>query len=205
MHLGKLNLVSLLAALGLFFLPWIEVQCQGTALVQQTGLQAATKKVAVAETFEKMASQMSGPGVKTSNTEAKETKEWPIFLLASAGAAVLAFLLALGGIGSSGGSKASSFLAIIALALAITQMVVKFPMEKEMMAEMKNKNAPPSSAAEDPVSAQMGAQMSAQLEGMIKVKYLPAFWGYLAALAIPGLLGIIASPGRRETYPPPPQ
>lgn len=201
MHLGKLNLVSLLAALGLFFLPWIEIRCQDTSMVQQSGFQAVTKKIAMSEEFEKMGNQMSqmGGGATKTKNEPGDTKELPIYAVASIGVAALALLVALGGAGSPGGSKASSFLAIVALGLAIAQMVLKFPLEKEMLDKMKKDNAPPPGAAADPMAAQMGAQF----ENMIKVKYLPAFWGYLAALAIPGLLGFIATPGGR--YPAPPR
>lgn len=54
--LQKINLVTSLAALILFFLPWIDIQCSGKSMATQTGMQiiyGGASQAQDAEAFEK--------------------------------------------------------------------------------------------------------------------------------------------------------
>jgi hypothetical protein len=182
MQPNKLSLISLIAGVVMFLLPWVEVQCKGQSFIRQTGVQAAIGKATIAEEITKgaklqQASDGKGPGLG-------------FLIIASAAFALLALRAAWRAVQDDVhppetiGRHAS-----IAAALVGVQMFIGFPMERGLRDEMKKGMG---GGAKDPLEAAMQQQVTSAFQ----VKYLPALYLYLAALGVPALQWLAG--GRRR-------
>ena len=129
MQSNQISLVSLVAGAVLFFLPWIEVQCQGHGFIRQSGLQIATGGASLAPDL--------AQGRQAQNSNGGDGEKGLIV-----GAAGVLTLLALWSAwlawrdGRDEPEKAGR-LAAVALALVVSQPILGFPVERRLSDEMK--------------------------------------------------------------------
>ncbi len=195
MHIGKINVVALLAALGLFFVPWIEVQCSGPgaesrALMTQSGFQAATGNMTISQDLRSKQGFLGEQPTSGGDV----VQAW--LVLASAGVAVLALLVAFGSIGEPQGSKVVSLLALVALGLVLGQTVLGFPLEQDLKVQLEKDKTKSGDGADA-----MKAAFRTNMNDLIKIKMLPALYGYFAALGVAGLLGFLVSSRDQQKSP----
>ncbi len=178
---AKLNIVSSLAALALFFLPWIDIQCSNRSMATQSGFQIITGEGTVSKELDRT----SRIGGRTRGSSSKDDSMGVSFLLgiallAVAGALVVSILIFKGTSGIH--PDAAGILCATALVIIVIQMAVGFPVMQKM-----SEDAPRDSgrqSANDPLGA-AGAEMAAS---MFQVRTLPGFYLELLALGIPTLI-----------------
>jgi hypothetical protein len=183
----KLNLASSIAALFLFFLPWLDIQCSGHTMATQSGVQTIYGGVTLAEGFR-------GDSADDSN---KESLGWAflvaIAFLAVLGAVAVSFLVFTGNRQIPG--NLAGVLCAVALVALLMEMIAGFP-----VAEQISKDAGKQSTAEDPMSV-ASSQVAA---AMIQVKYRPALYLELVALGIPALIlanGLLEGMKKKQSAP----
>lgn len=188
MQSNKLSLVSLVAGAILFALPWIEVQCQGRTFLRQTGLQIAVGSVTIGSDFAKMApSQQEGRGGAAMG----------LIVLASGSCLGLALLAAWRNVKADVHELAQvGRYAAIALALVVSQMVFGFPIERGLRDELKKSRQASSGQSPDFAEAALHQQVAAAF----LAKPLPSLYLYLAALAVPTVLWLMASSRRERSH-----
>lgn len=167
--IGKLNLVTVLAALVLFFFPWIEVQCSGKPAFQQSGFQAirgdATPLGEFKEEYENSTTEKEGnaavlPGIS-------------LFCILGA----LAFSIR--SVMKDGGHEIPGALCLIAFGFLLLQAATEFPIRED----------PSLSVNLFPARGQnINEVINETARREITSNYLPAFYLELAALAVPSLV-----------------
>jgi hypothetical protein len=175
----KLNLVTTLAALVLFFLPWIDIQCSGQRLATQTGFQSIYGGGAVPEELEALAS--SEPTVKKGPDS-----------LGFAPLVGMAFLLVAAGVFFSLRAvldewRTDNFHLILpaaALLLLVVQLLIGFPAKKAVLDGMKQMPAERTSAEYDEISDSMAKLAFSGFRFVLT----PVFYLELAALGFPALV-----------------
>ena len=119
----KLNFLSFAAALGFFFLPWLDFQCSDKSMIVQTGFETVTGGGELGEDMKALAEtnqDQDGLGVA-------------LYVAVALGCVALGLLLAfIGLIGVGAPSPALPSLAAVALILIGLQMKLGFPIEQEM-------------------------------------------------------------------------
>jgi hypothetical protein len=167
---AKLNLGTIFAALVLFLFPWLDIQCSGNNLATQSGLQTVYGGVSLSEQFQGMANEQKSD---------KDSSSMAIFAGLALVATIIAFVVALGEFrsGLSVSQSRAGGLCLIALALILVQMLLKFPVEQELLEEMKK-----SGSSGDPFGGMAAAVFS--------IRYTPWFWLELVALGIPAAFAV---------------
>jgi hypothetical protein len=193
----KINLATLLGALVIFFLPWLDMQCNGNSMVTQTGFQSVHGGGTLSEEMENLAG-MGGNKDSAQKDSAKAFSEddrpSPAWL--AAGALLLigfALILAVRGVMNAQANDLSAIalLATMALGFVALQLLLGFPLEttaRQALAEAQN-----SDAGKNNPFAGLGAAMV-----RIQVIRQPVIWAELALLAVPGLLWINDAINRRN-------
>ena len=180
----KIRFGSSLAALILFFLPWIDIQCSEKSVVTQTGFQAVYGGVSMPEEMRAQAGSSGSYGNLNSGD-----------LIGVAPLLAIALIAVLGSVAFSSialfrsGDRAewySSILPAAALALLLMQLMLVFPAKKKVL-ELMSKKPPESKSVDDPFSG-LGQSMAAAMMMNIRVKTTPVFYFELLALGIPTLL-----------------
>ena len=173
----KIKLGSSLAALVLFFLPWVDIQCSEKSLATQTGLQVITGDGTPNEEMS------NSPGQSSDSDESMGYAPLVgLAFLAVTGAAIFSFLALFKG--GKSAETLSSVLPAIALLLLLFQLTLDFPVENEMAKSMSEKT-------EEAKDGELGALGESVAKGVmmnIKVKTTLAFYLELLALGIPTLL-----------------
>ncbi len=204
----KIRLASLLGALFLFFVPWVDIQCSGTSLATQTGMQVITGGSSPSEQMENMAKEAEASGDETMEMKANPDESidkgylvgLAFFLIV---AAIILSCISLSGDGGAA-DKFAGILPTCALGLLLIQLFMGFPAKREMMKDMRDaQKEAAESSADDPVEAAvedaMGAAMAERMAAMFKVETKPAFYFELVALGIPTLLMLLSiGSGRRQ-------
>ena len=177
--LPTLNLVSALAAVVLFLLPWTSIECRGERMATQTGLQliAGSAKMAV-----------ESESARIELEEQEETSLGRSYLAAGAllcavSAAVMALAAATRGRRDLG--RATGVLCTAALACLITQASLGFPARETLVRRISG--GPAGEAPGSPLEV-LGEEISREAATRIQVHPLPWFYLELAALGIPALL-----------------
>jgi hypothetical protein len=168
----KLNIVSALAALVFFFLPWVSIECNGKRMGTQTGVQMI---VGTATSV----SPASQPKAEFRNSEGKESLGSSY--LASALLIAFAALIK----GDKDNERGAEILCTLALVLLLTQAALGFPAKREMQKALEEqRNSTPEKGSLD----EMGKKIAEQLVVAIEVKPTQWFYLELAALALPALI-----------------
>jgi hypothetical protein len=181
----KINLASTFAALVLFFLPWVDLQCSGQSLATQTGIQVIYGGGSPSPELESMAKD---PERSADHTLAKEESMGYSILIALVfvlvAAAFVANLLSLR-MGTLDQSNIGLVCAI-ALLLLITQASIGFPAAaklKEAMQEAGSTTTKTESAFDA-----MGESMAKAVMINFKANHTPWLYLEMLALSIPALI-----------------
>ncbi|WP_367874692.1 hypothetical protein [Luteolibacter sp. Populi] len=179
MVIPKLNIVSALAALVFFFLPWVSIECNGKRLATQTGVQ-----MIVGATTPNPAFQSRMP---TPRKEEKQSLGASYLAAAALIAVASALLVAFAGLikGSSDDEFGAGILCTMALAFLLLQLALGFPAKREMQRALDERGQ---------VSQQKNAleplekSIAEQLAGGLEIRPTQWFYLELAALGIPVLI-----------------
>lgn len=181
----KLHIGTTLAALVLFFLPWIDIQCSGNSMATQTGVQTIYGGGSPSE--EMKAFEEEKGGKKSGDANKEESTGHSVLvalaLLAVVGAVVVSFKAL-----RSGDERQSNLVGILctaALVLISIQMMIGFPVKKELgrsMAEASKNESPG-----DPMGG-LGEGMAEAMMMQIQVRHLPALYFSLVMLGLPTLV-----------------
>ncbi len=195
----KLNLASLLGALVVFLLPWLDMQCNGRSMVTQTGLQTIHGGGSLSAEMQSLAEMGGGETSGKSNRSGFSEDDRPSAAFLAAGSLLL-ILLALFMAVRSAMSPASvdpahvALLATLALGLFGMQMLFGFPLETTAQQAMTEAQAGADKTGIDNPFAGLGAAMV-----RIQVIRQPWLWLELALLAVPGLLWLNDRINRRNS------
>lgn len=177
----KLNIVSTFAALVLFFLPWIDIQCSNRTMATQSGVQT----IYGGSTISKELDGFPENG-KMKNTSSNKDESMGVSILVGVAftAVIAAFCAALlvfrGMQGVS--SHTVGILCAAALVAISLQLMIGFPVRGKLSESMAEPAK--SQFATDPFAG-AGASMAA---AMIQVRHLPSLYLELLALGIPTLI-----------------
>ncbi|MHC4401155.1 MAG: hypothetical protein ACYTG0_15880 [Planctomycetota bacterium] len=210
---------SLIFALLLSCLPWVNVQCQNETMLTQSGIQAATGGYSEGDLIHQMKMMGEEMGGGDSEEETEEVRAAPLMIL------WFLFMLAGVGLGIAGVTRGVSFGipgaaacgGVAALLLQI-QVFCGFPVEDDVKESMKDNPAagaqqlpgmPGSGAGDMPVQPPGAAEFqNIAQEAMIKVRYTAWLWiAWLATLIPPILCGAewkLKTDLARGAPPPPP-
>lgn len=171
----KLNLLTTFGALVLFFLPWIDIQCNQRSMITQSGFQTITGDGSLSDDFKKLHEDQDHD--KDQN---KDKLDPAIFVAAAFLLVILAFGLALASaFGRRNRDRSVGILTAMALACILAQMALQFPAEKDINRSLK----PGASDHDDPIARSIGSALTD-----IKVLYRNPLYFELALLALPTLL-----------------
>ncbi|MFD0896027.1 hypothetical protein KBB96_08775 [Luteolibacter ambystomatis] len=179
--LRKINLLTLISAIVLFFLPWIDIRCSGQAIATQTGLQTIYGGASPSDQMEAMAKET--PSRRAQRNDDDSLGWSPVIavaLLAILAGTVFAFLALRHG--DSRHDTSTSLFATLGLILIAIQMAAGFPAGKALsdsMAREANSN-------NDPMTAGLAGATLMNFD----IRPLPALYLELAVLGIPTLIGI---------------
>ncbi len=164
----KLNLGSIVAAIILFFLPWLDIQCKGTTLVTQSGIQTITGGASTSKEFDSMG------GNKERANSSKDGEGKAVLALLALVLVGLALLITIMSLNTPAGQegRAAGLCCAAALVLLIIQLSTGFPVEQSLHKELK-KN-----------------EMGTAVAMAFQIKRTPWLYLELAALAIPALLAL---------------
>lgn len=169
--LQKVNIISSLAALALFCLPWVNMKCSGITFATQSGLQIiyggdSVDKEVLAEAIKEM-------------PQAERTEK--------TGESVLILFSLIAVIGAIAASSLRFFkedripknltaiFCTVALLMILTQMAVEFPAEKALRKMLTNK---------DKSNVKEGAEMKM----IFKIDYATGLWLEMMMLSVPILI-----------------
>lgn len=181
---NKINFGSVLCALVLFFLPWIDFQCSGKSMMTQSGVQAVYGGASLSSEMESLGGKGGEDGV--SGKEKDSIGAAPLIAV-SLLATVLA--VAVGIMVCRNPEKFPSYsvagLAGVALLFILIQMAIGFPMKHKMEESLGGGSKKESSQMPFENAAGMMAAMQ------INIRYTHLFYVQLVALALPvGILGM---------------
>jgi hypothetical protein len=186
------RLSTILAALVLFFVPWLEVRCAGRPLMHQTGLDAILNQ---ASKDDQIAAATKGGFPSKMPTDEMDENKMGEFAGNSilSGVALLATVAALGVAAGRTGRRASGMLAAVALSCLGIQAMIGFPAKRAVSKMMEDMNK--SQAGMSP-GMQEQQRMAQALFG-ISVEYTPWFYGELLLLAVTAAVGLSGEGQRR--------
>jgi hypothetical protein len=174
---SKLNFFAMLAAVGAFFLPWLEVSCtvngESKVMFTQTGIQTIKGDATLGE---------DAKSLKELITKDKQSNEAAPMVGIVAALVGLGFLVSM--VGARAGGRTLGILAACALALMGAQMAMEFPATR------------PSGATDD--SEVVQEQSEKRQKEFTKKRYLPGIYLELGALAVPVLV-LLAGGWRRPS------
>jgi len=176
---SKLNFFAMLAAVGAFYLPWLEVSCtvkgESKVMFTQTGIQVIKGDATLGE---------EAKSLKELITKDKQSNEAAPMVGIVATMVGLGFLVSMVGAKAGGRTLSVGILAACALALMGAQMAMEFPATR------------PSGATEDSEIVQ--EQSEKMRKEFIKERYLPGIYLELGELAVPVLV-LLAGGWRRPS------
>ena len=172
---------STLAALFLFLLPWVDIQCSQKSVATQTGLQVIYGGGSASD-------EMKAMGGDSQKSDSPESMGFAplvaIALLCIIGACVFGGLSLFKG--DQRADMISMILPAVALALLLIQLMMGFPAKKEILKSM-SKDSPQSEKSGDEFD-ELGSSMAQAMMMNISVKTTTAFYIELFTLGFPTLL-----------------
>lgn len=198
--LTKIRLGSSLAALILFFLPWIDIQCSERSMATQSGIQVIYGGVSPSD------------GMKASLDESKSNRKneskdslgiAPLIGLALAaviGAIVFGFIAL--GRGDRHADALASILPVIALGVVLLQLMIGFPAKQKILESMSKSASKTQNGKEQ--FDELGKSMATAMMMNIRVNTATGFYLELLALGIPSLIwanGMIDCYRNKKTTP----
>jgi hypothetical protein len=187
----KIRLGSSIAALFLFALPWMDIQCSEKSMATQTGFQAIYGGGSASEEMKAMGDDSKKKGTSTSKSKSPDSMGYSpligLALISVVAAAWFSYLALFRG--SDRAERYSAILPAIALGLVLLQLMMGFPAKKKIIEAMSEgaSKSQTSKTTDDPFSG-LGESMASAMMMNIRVKTTPAFYLELLALAIPTLL-----------------
>ena len=179
--LDKLKLGSTFAALFLFALPWVDIQCSQKSMATQSGLQVIYGGGSASEEMKALGGDSSSNKSSKSDESMGYAPLVGIALIAVIAAVVFSCLAVFKG--DTRAAKISSVLSAIALGLLLLQLSIGFPAKNSIL-EAMSKGSSNAQASEDEFANSMASAMMMN----INIKTTPAFYLELFALGIPTLL-----------------
>ena len=176
----KLNLLSALAAVLFFFLPWTSIECHGRQMATQTGVQVMTGGATQIEQTDSIRLEVKSrkdPSLGRSYLAI-------VALLCAVSAVVVGFAAVVTGHGNFSGGP--GMLCAWALACLIAQAALDFPAKRELTKELAGKSRGLSKSKSGAEGLEQA--LSEEIGSRIQVRPLPGFYAELAALGIPTLI-----------------
>ena len=176
----KLNLVSALAALVFFFLPWVSIECRGERMARQTGVQMIIGSATATDRGKHEQNEFSDERESLGHSYLGAAA-----LVAILGALLMAFASLL--VGRRDLDRGCGTLCAVALLCLLIQVSVGFPAGKAIREDILK---PPSSkgARVNIDLGEMGQTLQKEVLASIRVSPMPWFYWELAALALPTLV-----------------
>ena len=169
--LRAIKLTSAIAALVLFFMPWIDIQCSGKSLATQTGIQTITGMATPSSEIEGI--------MKNDRRESLGSSALVATALLATGLGIACLLMALFN-GKSKLDALGSILCVLALMCLLTQLFQGFPIKQQLLAKISMDQATTPMG----MSNSLGFMMAANIQTVI----LPGFIATCVLLGIPVLL-----------------
>ena len=178
----KIKLGSTFAALFLFALPWVDIQCSSKSMVTQSGLQIIYGSGSVSEEMKALGAEDSSP---TKSFASDETMGYAPLVGVALILVIAAVIFSCLSVFKSDAraDKISLILPTIALGLLLIQLIIGFPAKNSIL-EAMSKGTSDSQSSSDEFANSMASAMIMN----IKVKTTPFFYLELFALGIPTLL-----------------
>jgi hypothetical protein len=174
----KLNLLSALAAVLFFFLPWTSIECHGRQMATQTGVQVMTGGGTLLEQRDSVRIEMKSrkdPSLGRSYLAI-------VALLCAVSAVVTGFAAVITGHRHFSGGP--GLLCAWALACLVAQALLDFPAKRELTKELSEQSPGATSSGTEGLERALAGEIASR----IQVRPLPGFYAELAALGIPTLI-----------------
>jgi hypothetical protein len=183
----KIRFSSSLAALFLFALPWLDIQCSEKSMATQSGFQVIYGGGSASEEMKALGDDTKTKSASKSPDSMGISPLVGLALIAVVAAVVFSYLALFRG--SEAAEKYSTFLPATALGLILLQLMIGFPAKKKIIESMSEgtSKSQKSQSPDDPFSG-LGKSMATAMMMNIRVKTAPAFYLELLALGIPALL-----------------
>ena len=168
---SKINFISFAAALGFFFLPWVDFQCSDKSKITQSGFQTVAGGGSLGEEANlKFGDQK--------NDETQGSLDAALYVAVGLGCVILGLLLAvIGLLGGGPPSPALPALAAMALILIGLQMKLGFPLEQKIVESYQK------TGLEEEVAIIDTSKLFAHEK--IRIVYCPAIYFELGSLLLP--------------------
>jgi hypothetical protein len=181
----KLQIGTTLAALVLFFLPWIDIRCSQQSIATQTGVQAIYGGGSASEGMKAFGDESGGkaPGEAIKDESMGYSILLALALLGVIGAVVVSFTAL-----RTGDERQSNLVGILcaaAFVLISIQMMIGFPVKEELGRSMAEASKNESSG--DPMGG-LSDGMAGAVMMQIDVKHLPSLYFTLVMLGVPTLV-----------------
>ena len=174
----KLNLVSALAALVFFFLPWISIECSGERMATQTGVQLITGSATPTREAEARGAKMERRG---NDDSAGHSYLAALALIGALAALVISFSALT--TGRADLARGSGVLCAASLACLLLQAALGFPVKSAMEKDLETGKQP--SHQEVAPLDEIGRGLAKEILARIQVHPTPWFYLELLALGIP--------------------
>lgn len=199
----KINLFSCLAALFLFVMPWLEIQCSGKPIATQSGLQLIYGGAKPAPELAGLNEQAKMNHQKAGTPASEEPwKSVGISFLAGGALALIGMATAksLQSFRNGRGALEPGILCAAALACLALQSYAGFPVQRSLVRSMQEGKSSSGNAPED----KLGDSMAQAVALGIQVKTTAAWYLEMIALGIPTLVlanGLLDRMKKREGEP----
>jgi hypothetical protein len=181
----KLNLGTTLAALILFFLPWIDLRCSDKSLATQTGIQTIYGGASPSADMEAFVKKQNAGKVDGKDDESMGYAPLVALALLAVIGAVVASVLSLMSDNEAHKNRVG-MLCALALILIAAQMMIGFPAKKKLGESLANTSKEKSHSG-DPMAG-IEESMAAAMMMNFQIRQLPALYIELIMLGLPTLI-----------------
>ncbi len=172
--LRAIKLTSAIAALVLFFMPWIDIQCSGKSLATQTGIQTITGMATPSE-------EMKPKRDRSEQGDQLGTATLAAIAIFALGMAIICLLVSLLN-NKTRPDVLGSALCGVALLCLLLQLGQGFPVKEELIGQISSDQASN--------EADSGGSLAMFMVSNIEIKVLPALMMTCVLMGIPVLLHV---------------